>query len=158
MQKEKCNYFVFTSVIDTDQRSALEQILFFNKEQSHYYSVIKQVIEMYGKPNITQFENKLNLNFEKIPCQTLFCSVKMNLVGLVVFNRHSTENIDLVHIAVDEFFSFRGKYANKFLVYRILIELIKISLKIKGVKTITIKYGKGQIIDVLEWDKVNKIE
>ena len=75
-----------------------------------------------------------------------FTIIDHNFVGLAIYYRDSLDNIDLVHIAVDEKYSSTGKYADKLLVFQIINELRKIVLKIKGINTITIKYGQKRVI------------
>ena len=59
--------------------------------------------------------------------------VNDNLVGLGIYYRDSLDNIDLVHIAVDEKYSSTGKYADKLLVLQIINELKKIALTYKDI-------------------------
>ena len=49
-------------------------------------------------------------------------------------------------IAVDEKYSSKGTQTDKFLVFKIINELKKIVMKIKGINTITIKYGQKRVI------------
>lgn len=142
------NKVSFSSTISPDQREALERIFFFNKNQAEYYFDIEHLIESYGQPRIFEKNNRLHLNFEKIDCQTLFTTVNDNLAGLAIFYRDSLDNIDLIHIAVYDKYSSTGIYADKLLVFQIINELKKIALKIKGIKTITVKYGKEWIINL----------
>ena len=53
-----------------------------------------------------------------------------------------------VHIAVDEKYSSKGTQTDKFLVFRIINELKKIIMRIKGINTITIKYGQNLVINL----------
>ena len=96
---------------------------------------------------------------EKIDCQNIFSIIDHNLVGLAVYYCDSLDNIDLVHIAVDEKYSSTGKYADELLVFQIINELKKIVLRIKDIKTITVKYGQKRVIhlkkykEILSWMK-----
>ena len=58
------------------------------------------------------------------------------------------ENIDLVQIVVDEKYSSKGSQADKLLLLQIINELKKIALKIKGIKTITVKYNQEWVINL----------
>ena len=140
------NKVYFSSTINPDQRETLERIFFFNKNHTEYYFDIKHLIESYGQPRIVEEKDRLYLNFEKIDCQNIFTIMDHNLVGLAIYYRDSLDNIDLVHIAVDEKYSSTGKYADKLLVLQMINELKKIALKIKGIKTITVKYGQKRVI------------
>ena len=75
----------------------------------------------------TKEKDRLYLNFENIDCQNIFTIIDNNLVGLAIYYRDSLDNIDLVHIVVDEKYSSTGKYANKLLVFQIINELKKSS-------------------------------
>ena len=140
------NKVSFSSTINPDQRETLERVFFYNKNQSEYYFDIKHLIESYGQPRIVEENDRLYLYFEKIDCQNIFSIIDHNLVGLTIYYRDSLDNIDLVHIAVDEKYSSTGKYADKLLVFQIINELRKIVLRIKGIKTITVKYGQKWVI------------
>ena len=142
------NEFYCSSSASLDQRETLEQIFFFNKNQSKYYFNIKNLIELYGKPEIVEENKRLYLKLEKTDCQNLFTTVNNNLVGLVIYCRDSLDNIDLIHIAVDEKYSSIGIYADKSLVIQMINKLRIIALKIKDIKTITVKYNQERIINI----------
>ena len=108
----KENKVSFSSTINPDQRETLERVFFYNKNQSEYYFDIKHLVESYGQPRIVEENDRLYLNFEKIDCQNIFIIIDHNLVGLAIYYRDSLDNIDLVHIAVDEKYSSTGKYAD----------------------------------------------
>ena len=94
----------------------------------------------------TKEKDRLYLNFENIDCQNIFTIIDNNLVGIAIYYRDSLDNVDLVHIAVDEKYSSKGTPTDKFLVFKIINELKKIVIKIKGINTITIKYGQKWVI------------
>ena len=142
------NEFYCSSSASLDQRETLEQIFFFNKNQSKYYFNIKNLIELYGKPEIVEENKRLYLKLEKTDCQNLFTTVNNNLVGLVIYCRDSLDNIDLIHIAIDEKYSSIGIYADKSLVIQMINKLRIIALKIKDIKTITVKYNQKPIINI----------
>ena len=144
----KENEFSCSSSVSLDQRETLEQIFFFNKNQSKYYFNIKNLIELYGKPEIVEENKRLYLKLEKTDCQNLFTTVNNNLVGLVIYCRDSLDNIDLIHIAVDDKYSSIGIYADKSLVIQMINKLRIIALKIKDIKTITVKYNQERIINI----------
>ena len=144
----KENEFSCSSSVSLDQRETLEQIFFFNKNQSKYYFNIKNLIELYGKPEIVEENKRLYLKLEKTDCQNLFTTVNNNLVGLVIYCRDSLDNIDLIHIAIDEKYSSIGIYADKSLVIQMIIKLRIIASNIKDIKTITVKYSQERIINI----------
>ena len=136
----------FYSTINPEQRGVLERVIFFNNNQTEYYFDIEHLIKSYGQPRIVEENDRVYLNFEKIDCQNIFIIIDHNLVGLAIYYRDSLDNIDLVHIAVDEKYSSTGKYADKLLVLQMINKLKKIALKLKGIKTITVKYGQKRVI------------
>ena len=144
----KENKVSFSSTINPDQKETLERIFFFNKNHTEYYFDIKHLIESYGQPRIVEEKDRLYLNFENIDCQNIFSIIDNNLVGLAIYYRDSLDNIDLVHIAVDEKYSSKGTQTDKFLIFRIINELKKIVMRIKGINTITIKYGQNWVINL----------
>ena len=91
-------------------------------------------------------KDRLYLNFENIDCQNIFTIIDNKLVGLAIYYRDSLDNVDLVHIAVDGKYSSKGTQTEKFLVFKIINELKKIVMQIKGINTITIKYGQKRVI------------
>ena len=142
----KENKVSFSSTINPEQRGVLERVIFFNNNQTEYYFDIEHLIKSYGQPRIVEENDRVYLNFEKIDCQNIFIIIDHNLVGLAIYYRDSLDNIDLVHIVVGEKYSSTGKYADKLLVLQMINKLKKIALKIKGIKTITVKYGQKRVI------------
>ena len=90
----------------------------------------------------------LSIKFDKVESNTVFATFEDSLLGLFVFNRDSRENIDLVHIAIDPVYSSSGKTGSELLVVKMLLELKRISSYIKGVETITLKYGPKCVVKV----------
>ena len=142
------NKVYFSSTINPDQRETLERIFFFNKNHTEYYFDIKHLIESYGQPRIVEKKDRLYLNFKNIDCQNIFTIIDNNLVGLAIYYRDSMDNIDLVHIAVDEEYSSKGTQIDKLLVFQIINELKKVAMKIKDINTITVKYGQNWVINL----------
>ena len=81
----KENKVSFSSTINPGQRGVLERLIFFNNNQTEYYSDIEHLIKSYGQPRIVEENDRLYLNFEKIDCQTIFTIIYHNLFGLAVF-------------------------------------------------------------------------
>jgi hypothetical protein len=134
--------FIFSSVIGVEKKEELERIMFFNKSQRRFESNIVNLVELYGQPSVLEENDQLYITLQRAHCQSLFVTKNDKLVGLFIFNRNPPENINLIHIAVDEKFSSTGIYADEMLVNRMISELKKIALKIRGVETISVKYGR----------------
>ena len=125
----------------------MEELLFFNTRQADYSNDIRQLIDAYGMPHVVK-NKMLSIKFDKIECNTVFATFEDSLLGLFVFNRDSRENIDLVHIAIDPVYSSSGKTGNELLFVKMLLELKRIASHIKGVETITFKYGPKCVVKV----------
>ena len=137
----------YSQHIDPALESELEELLFFNTRQADYSNDIRQLIDAYGMPHIVK-NKMLSIKFDKIESNTVFATFEDSLLGLFVFNRDSRENIDLVHIAIDPVYSSSGKTGSELLVVKMLLELKRISSYIKGVETITLKYGPKCVVKV----------
>ena len=88
------------------------------------------------------------MTLKKLDCLNIFSTVDSALVGMSIIFRDSIQNIDLIHIAVDQKYSSTGIYADQLLVLKMINELKKICLQIKGINTITVKYGNDWIINL----------
>lgn len=133
---------VFSSSIDSEKKDKLEQIMFFNGNQGQFYFDIVRLVESFGEPEIIEKDDRLRIALPRVECQNLFATKNGSLVGLLIFNRSSPEQIEIIHIVVDEKYSSTGEYADDKLVLRMFSELKKIALMIKGLKKIRIKYRK----------------
>ena len=137
------NKIHFSSVIKMDYYDILERLLFFNKQQDRHRNTIIEFIEKYGEPNIINNGGKLSIKVgENVETHCIFASNGPKLVGVLIYTQDLPENILVLHIAVDEDYSIRGKYSKKNLVIKIVEELKKIALLNSSIKTITICYGK----------------
>jgi hypothetical protein len=138
--------FVFSSAINVNKRDELERIMFFNQNQKQFHPNIIRLIEVYGRPSIVEKDNKLRIILEKVNCQNLFIRRGNNLVGALIYHRNLPDNIDLIHIAVDEKYSSTGVYAGEMIVLRMIKELKRIVLMIKGVKKVSVSYKQKRKI------------
>lgn len=133
---------VFSSSIDLEKRDKLERIMFFNGNQGQFYFDIVKLVESFGEPEIIEKDRRLRITLPRIDCQNIFATKQDSLVGLLIYNRSLPEQIEIIHIVVDEKYSSTGIYADKKLVLKMMSELKKIALMIKGLKTIHINYKK----------------
>jgi hypothetical protein len=130
----------FKSTLDPDKIDVLEKILYFNDNQGECSENIIKTIELYGIPRVIEKNNSLLIVFEETDCQNVFVTKDDELIGVLIFYRNKLDNIDLIHIAVDEKYSSKGKYFDNFLFLKMIHELKNIARMIKGIKTVTIKY------------------
>src|ERR1700677_3883323 len=91
-----------TSKLAADQRTALEQLLFFNVNQHRVRVGIQHSIEAYGVPEICEHEGGLTIRVGDIEgVQTLFAvSDEHRLLGVAVFVRLAPERFVVLHLGV----------------------------------------------------------
>jgi hypothetical protein len=91
-----------TSKLGTDQRVALEQVLFFNVNQHRVRNGIEHSIQTYGVPEIYEQDGNLRIKVGDIPgVQSLFAvSPQGNPVGAAVFVRAAHERFVVLHLVV----------------------------------------------------------
>ena len=91
-----------TSKLPTNQRAALEQLLFFNVNQHRVRVGIQQSIETYGVPEIYEHEGGLRVRVGDIGgVQTLFAISDGRPVGVAVFVRSAHERFAVLHLGVE---------------------------------------------------------
>ncbi len=143
----------FSSVLGNGYLEDLEKLLFFNPQQERALSGINQSIQEYGVPHIFQEDGRLRIRLKDLPgVQALFALEDTNsqphLVGVMVFHRVDPETIVLLHIAVREEYSRFGSRADAGLVGKMLAELRGIARKLRGVRSIHLKYANGLVFPV----------
>ena len=96
-----------TSKLATDQRTALEQLLFFNVNQHRVRVGIQQSIETYGVPEIYEHEGGLRVRVGDIAgVQTLFAISDFGRpLGVAVFVRSCAERFAVLHLGVEPLLS-----------------------------------------------------
>ena len=132
--------YTYKSTLGLDNIADLEKLFFFNLNQHRFRSNILKIIELYGRPSIIEKNNSLWIASDKKDCQNIFVTKDEQLVGILVYFRNKPDNIDLIHIAVDEQYSSTGKYAEENLAQTMIEEMRKIARRIKGIETVTVKY------------------
>jgi hypothetical protein len=143
----------FSSILGNEHYDALEQILFFNPQQNKALSGIHHSVDEYGVPSIFVDGDRLRVIVTGLPgTQTLFALNELNggldVAGVMVYARTDPENIVLLHIAVKQEYTRSGVYADAMLVSRFMAQLREIARRLKGVRSITLKYGSGLTLPV----------
>ncbi len=143
----------FSSILGIEYREDLEQLMFFNPLQNKALTGINHAISEYGVPGIVEDNGHLRISVEGLPeSQTLFAfddaSEKPILAGVMVYMRTDPENLVLLHIAVHQDYSRAGIYGDEMLVWRFMTQLREIARRIKGIRSITLKYSSGLVIPV----------
>jgi hypothetical protein len=91
-----------TSKLTCQQRTALEQLLFFNVNQHRVRLGIQQSIETYGVPEIFEHDGYLRVRVGDIEgVQTLFAVAAERPVGVAVFVRSAHERFAVLHLGLE---------------------------------------------------------
>jgi len=91
-----------TSILACQQRTALEQLLFFNVNQHRVRLGIQQSIETYGVPEIFEHDGHLRVRVGDIEgVQTLFAVAAERPVGVAVFVRSAHERFAVLHVGLE---------------------------------------------------------
>ena len=144
---------IFSSVLAHEYREELETLMFFNPLQKKALTGINHSIAEYGVPSIVEDKGCLRISVEGLPeSQSLYAldhsADTPVLAGVMVYMRTDPENLVLLHIAVREDYSRSGIYADEMLVLRFMTRLRGIARRIKGIRTITLKYNQGLVIPI----------
>jgi hypothetical protein len=143
----------FSSVLGNEYLDDLEKLLFFNPQQERTLSGINQSIQEYGVPHVLHENGRLRIRLQGLQdVQALFALEdspdQPQLVGVMVFHRVEPEAVVLLHIAVKEEYSRFGSRADAHLVGKMMAELRAIARKLKGVRSIHLKYARGLVFPV----------
>lgn len=137
----------FTSSVPPRQRTSLEALVFFNSCQNRVMQGIVDAIEVYGTPEIFADRDGLRVRLSGCPdAQSLFA---MNAhtgkpVGVAVYTRSEVEYLTVLHIGIAHEFASGGIRANEQLLLRLLRELRRCGLQMKGVRRVQLYYLNGR--------------
>ncbi len=138
--------FKFTSLLTAEHLPELERLLFFNPQQNRYSKEIMQVIEDNGLPKIVKDRQRLKICIgEQQEVNSIFAltqSPAEQLVGVIVFTRPDDDQIMILHVAVDQEYSFQGSHADALLTFRLIEAVQHLASKVKGVTRVGLMYGR----------------
>lgn len=130
---------LYTSLLNQDYSEALERLMYFNPGQHTMHNAIVKSVERFGQPRVVTINGYLRITVDKLnDVQSLYALENDRLVGILVYFRFTTEYLTVLHIAVDEDYSSRGKFSHKMLMMRMLDLLRKNSRRISGINAIQI--------------------
>jgi hypothetical protein len=148
MKWNNSNMLQYTSILNAEYNSALEELMFFNPGQENALSAILDSIDTFGPPSVYIDRERLRVKVEKLDeVQTLFALDESKLVGVMIYSRVLAECLSVIHIAVNEDYSSTGKYAHNMLVMRMLDLIRNNARRIKGIKTLRVICNGNQITD-----------
>jgi len=147
--------FYFSSKLSRKYYKSLEKLLFFNEKQALFIRDIEKNIEEYGVPRIVADGETLRIKTTLInDVQNLFAfdseAEDANLIGLILYFRPTLNKMIVLHIAVDENYTFDGKFSDQTLTIQLIDKVREIVLKIKGIELLSIAYGRDFTISIRE--------
>jgi hypothetical protein len=130
-----------TSKLAAEQRSALEQLLFFNVNQHRVRVGIQQSIDTYGVPEIYEEDGGLRVRVGDVAgVQTLFAvSEQGRPVGVAVFVRSAHERFAVLHLGVDPRWSLTADLSTRVLL-KLMHEIRSTARRTRGVDCIELVY------------------
>lgn len=139
--RQLINNIWITSQLATDQRSALEQLLFFNENQHRVRGGILQSIDTYGVPEIHEHDGVLGIRVGAIAgVQSLFAvTADGRPRGVAVFVRLARNRIVVLHLGVEPS-NHLGREANPLVLIRLMHEVRSAARCTRGVDRIELVY------------------
>ncbi len=139
--RQSINNIWITSQLATDQRSALEQLLFFNENQHRVRGGILQSIDTYGVPEIHEHDGVLGIRVGAIAgVQSLFAvTADGRPRGVAVFVRLARNRIVVLHLGVEPS-NHLGREANSLVLIRLMHEVRSAARCTRGVDRIELVY------------------
>jgi hypothetical protein len=134
----------FVSKVPARQRLMLESLVFFNRCQGRVIEGIVDAIENFGTPEIFSDGEYLRVRLSGLPgSQAIFAvdAERSEPLALAVFVRSDLEHVTVVHVGVREDFAAGGIRANEHLLLKLLKEIRRSSLRLKGVRHVDLHYG-----------------
>ncbi len=136
-----------TSKLAADQRTALEQLLFFNVNQHRVRVGIQQSIETYGVPEIYEHDGGLRVRVGDIAgVQTLFAISEFGRpLGVAVFVRSAHERFAVLHLGVDPLLSLTPEVNTRVLL-KLMHEIRSAARRTHGVERIELVYKDSHAV------------
>jgi hypothetical protein len=133
-EAQPADSMVITSKLPAEQRTALEQLLFFNANQHRVRLGIEQSIATYGVPEICSQDGVLRIRVgDMAGVQNLFAvSSAGRLLGVAVFARLARERFVVLHLGVDS----RGTPV----LFKLMHEIRRTARRTRGVDRIELVY------------------
>jgi len=132
----------FKSFVSMRFRSELEELVYFNSGQSRVLESLIEAVERFGAPEIEASGQQLRVVLHKLPeAQTLFAVAETGRpLGLVTYMRADHEHLMILHVSISAEFASGGALCRNQLLLRMLREIKRCSLRLKGVKRVELYY------------------
>jgi hypothetical protein len=123
--------------------------MFFHPQQGRFRNTIVECIEWFGTPRVVEADGKLRIALTvAIDVQTLYAVFESRqgceLEGVVVYTRHPTEELLVLHIAVKEGYTAQGLHADIMTTYSLLGAVCRVARQIQGVQRVRLAYARGK--------------
>jgi hypothetical protein len=130
-----------TSKLPVEQRTALEQLLFFNVNQHRVRLGIQQSIDTYGVPEIYEHDGGLRVRVGDVAgVQTLFAvSDTGRPLGVAVFVRSAHERFAVLHLGVEPRLGATPEL-NRRVLLKLMHEIRRAARRTRGVDRIELVY------------------
>jgi hypothetical protein len=134
-----------SSMLGRAFRGELERIVFFNPEQNLIIGTLVDLVRRYGVPEVVEADGGLRFRLKGLGMvQTLYAfdgtAGPERLVGVAMFTRLRRRNLVVVHLAVHEDYTSRGKWSSAAVVAQLITAIRKAGLRTRGVKSLIILY------------------
>ncbi len=134
-----------TSQLHRSYRDELERIVFFNPEQGLITRTLVDLVRRYGVPSIVEDGDQLRFRASAFGMlQTLYAMDSTDqperLVGLAMFTRTKRGSMLVLHLAVHEDYTSRGKRGGAAVVARLFTAIRNLALRTRGVRSLRILY------------------
>ena len=140
---------VFSSRVPKECRAELEELLFFNPRQHLVREGIINSLERFGHPEVVESPAGLAVKVGDLEAQTLFAFDRSRdevPVGVVVFLRTSSEEVAIMHVAVDPDYALQGAEPGVGLGVTLVEKVKEIAARIVGVRRIVFFYRRHVVI------------
>jgi hypothetical protein len=136
-----------TSRLPAAQRSALEQLLFFNANQHRVRLGIQQSIDTYGVPELYEQDGGLRVRVGDISgVQTLFALTDDGRpIGVAVFVRAAHERFAVLHLGVATNFGWDPAISTRVLL-KLMHEIRSTARRTRGVACIELVYKDSHAV------------
>jgi hypothetical protein len=134
-----------SSILPLSYRDELERIVFFNREQGLVKACVLDSVHRYGIPVIVEENGCLRFRVDAFGrLQSIYAfddaSEPSQLAGVAMFVRDAPDSMVVLHLAVHEQYTSRGKWSEALAVVRLVDAIRSASERTHGIETLRILY------------------
>ena len=137
--------FLFSSCLPTQQRAALEQLLFFNEHQSRVRGALREVIERWGCHEVVEEDGFLRVGLAgRAGVQCLFVSQpragSLQPLGVALYLRDAADRIAVLHLSLAPAYAAGGIHAEANLLGCLMREVKRVARRTAGIRKLSVAY------------------